>query len=714
MQLKRDTHIFIDPTVDKNSGISSYCELAHSLLDKEGRFTYVLKRRNDENLENFRMRIFNLVNKEGSNIIQIEAPESGASTLLLHHSLPVHIRLHCARSLGSFWSGEEIEPIMHTYEQDVINRARWLSAPTFAAWRETQRLFTVNSAYIFPNPAPEHQNNISQNRSGFLLVGRGHVLKGVFFLPSLLKKIPKEIPVTLVGAGMFSVARKLGVSDRVLAYDFMEKDKIFQMMKNSMGVLVISPFETFSMVAAEALSLNTPVITWSHSGAAELGAYPFVRAIQPWNIDEMAKVVIDLNHNPIKSTIRFAKNFNLDYLSGATSLFLSEPPQLWVDMCEKKSLVDHPAEISLMKNVYSQSTFTRKLKKLKKNPLRFIKDMWIMKILKDTTLTKIENGLQDSYGISIIDSLNKDFEGLKYPVLIQNQNANKSININKINGIDSKLRSVLTILDSNCKFEISLLREIKRLSKDSSLLDERHICLGYFYDFGEPSLPIDLILKNIAPNQRVELAHTQNIIACRSSYSIARALRACHSGTRLFIIVLPNDPPLEIPSNEIDTLIVPLGYVIQKNTVKRVLYYPNLADPCVGVAGAILRACQEASPKPLEVLLPIFGCYEFDPTLLQVDTQLTQGILFLECSEEDICDVEKIKIDENFGTHISYIFKFISGIMICENAFWRYKSFIDSVEGKEDWVNFLRSAIADGLRFEVRVKNKKNEIKIFA
>lgn len=709
MQLSKNTHLFVDPTVGKHNGISSYCEQAFSLLEKDGRSTFVLKRNNNEKLECFRLRLFDLLKKEDSNVAQIEAPESGASTLLLHYSLPIHIRLHCAQSLGAFWSGEKIDPIMQSYEQEVINRARWISAPSFAAWRETRRLFNVNSAYIFPNPAPEMKNNSCLNRRGILMVGRAQALKGVFFLNSLLKKIPNEIPVTLVGSGMVSVARNLGISDRVVTYNCMEKDKVLEMMRSSVGVLVASPFETFSMVASEALSVNTPVITWSHSGAAELGSYPLIRAIQPWNMDAMAKAIIDLNDETLSLIVENRKNFNSEYLLGSTSLSLNKPPQLWVDEGEQNnSFVEQPAEISIMKNLFDNSKFNRKFRKLKRDPFGFVKDMRLIKVLKNIKFTNNKKNLHDDFRISTIDIFDKKFEGLKYPVLIQNQNSDKSIIIKKINSVDSRSRSVLAINDSNCKFEINLLRELKKFSKESALLDEKHLSIGYFYNFGESELPVEEVMKNIKLGQRAELTHTQNIIACRSSYSVARALRGCHSGTRLFIVVLPNDPQLEIPSNEIDTLIVPLGYEVKKNLVKRVLFYPNISDSFIGVAGAILRACQEASPKPLEILLPIFGKCEYDPTLLDVDTKITEGILFLDCCEDDICNEKKLNFNENFILQISIISKFISGIMICENALWRYKSLIDSADSLEDWSNFLKIAVADGLRFQVRIKNKNN------
>lgn len=166
-------YIFLDPFDRADSGVSSYTSLAAARLQRLGISTKIIKLNKNEGISNFRNRVAADINNIKEEILCIEAPESLASTANLPDSLPLHIRLHCSKSLGAAIQGLPYSENDVASEQIELFRAKHLSAPSWAAYFTSLSLFKFpNTPLFYPNPSPEFQNrNIKKPEYDLLFVG---------------------------------------------------------------------------------------------------------------------------------------------------------------------------------------------------------------------------------------------------------------------------------------------------------------------------------------------------------------------------------------------------------------------------------------------------------------------------------------------------------------------------------------------------------------
>jgi hypothetical protein len=149
-------------------------------------------------------------------------------------------------------------------------------------------------------------------------------------------------------------------------------------------------------------------------------------------------------------------------------------------------------------------------------------------------------------------------------------------------------------------------------------------------------------------------------------------------------------------------LIAPVGYSLDQIKLRRVLRYPSLREDNTGIAGAVLRACQEAAPKPLDVLLPALGKCNYDPHLLDVDTSSVQGILLCNQPINFASGETSIGRPISFDEQMALLEHQLEGVLLCESVMWRYRSLIDVAQGPRDWISIIKLAAHDGIRFETK------------
>ena len=125
-------YIFVDPFNRADSGVTAYVRLAGEQLTALGLEVGVIQISSFETIEAFRIRVKAEILGFKKNIICIEAPESLAATFLVPEAYPIHIRLHCSRSLGAAVQGLPYLSTAVIKEQKEISRARFLSSPSWA------------------------------------------------------------------------------------------------------------------------------------------------------------------------------------------------------------------------------------------------------------------------------------------------------------------------------------------------------------------------------------------------------------------------------------------------------------------------------------------------------------------------------------------------------------------------------------------------------
>ena len=118
---------------------------------------------------------------------------------------------------------------------------------------------------------------LTRRKRGFrsiLYVGRLEAYKGVQYLIEVLPKLPSDVVLEIVGRGSLRGhlerrAWAVGVSDRVRFYQDLPKRDLLQLIVDAEVFVLLSRFEAYSLVVAEALTAGTPCIVANTSALTE-------------------------------------------------------------------------------------------------------------------------------------------------------------------------------------------------------------------------------------------------------------------------------------------------------------------------------------------------------------------------------------------------------------------------------------------------------------
>ena len=111
------------------------------------------------------------------------------------------------------------------------------------------------------------------NRS-ILCVGYLAAFKGVQYLVEVLPRLPDDVNLEIVGRGpmrplLEKRAAKLGIAQRVKFHDNVPRDVLLQMFFDADLFALLSKYEAYSIVVAEALTAGTPCIVARMSALTE-------------------------------------------------------------------------------------------------------------------------------------------------------------------------------------------------------------------------------------------------------------------------------------------------------------------------------------------------------------------------------------------------------------------------------------------------------------
>ena len=115
---------------------------------------------------------------------------------------------------------------------------------------------------------------VSKNYKTILCVGRMEEYKGVQYIIRALPLLDKSIRLDIVGSGTYKdrlagLAKELAVEDRVRFYQNLPKVELLAKYANADIFLLLSKYEAFGTVIAEALAAGTPCIVANTSALTE-------------------------------------------------------------------------------------------------------------------------------------------------------------------------------------------------------------------------------------------------------------------------------------------------------------------------------------------------------------------------------------------------------------------------------------------------------------
>jgi len=152
----------------------------------------------------------------------------------------------------------------------VSEYEKWLLVDYFGL--DSERVVVIPNGVNF-----EEFKALKKNNRGFrsvLYVGSLLSFKGVHYLVEVLPKLAKDVVLEIVGEGPLKPflekrARELKVYDRIRFYQGLPRNELLQKYADADVLALLSMYEAYSLVVAEALAAGTPCIVADTSALSE-------------------------------------------------------------------------------------------------------------------------------------------------------------------------------------------------------------------------------------------------------------------------------------------------------------------------------------------------------------------------------------------------------------------------------------------------------------
>lgn len=706
-------YILVDPFNRKDSGVTTYTQYASEQIAALGVAVKVIAKGLEETLEQFRLRVRDEV-QQTQDILCVEAPESLSSTRLITENIPLHIRLHCSRSLGAVVQGlpfnkEEVE-----FEKIEIERSIFLSSPSWASFIASKELFRFKKTpCVFPNPAASSGNyKLEPNKYDVTFVGRYQKLKGT----SVLEQLARNLSDLRFAVVCPPIDEPPAVSNMTfLDGTSMSKDEIYAL---SNVVIIPSLFETSSMVAIEALTRGCHVVLWQHLGVVEyFSNLAELIPVRPGDNQKFSDSVLQARKLPktaenfdLATSINSAfKNGLMETLKGGKKVSLTTRPEKRIEK-HLKTLVK-----SQLKNIMKkkQSPFVRKTKKLFLHPIDFFRDSteakYIRRKLQDRRLKKLAALKVEFKDHPIIAEkpaapVTVIVKSPTVKAIVDNAQPKqkKAILENYITSISDEGRIEFKVRPAKPKgYGTAFLHQsdvdpelvLSILDKLNTYDDFRYVStermqLGTF-DIAEDQTPLSIINRIDAKNKG-NLAEINFLIMLNAPANLCYALR--YSGTDQRVILIKTEEDLVVDPEAVDVVIT-LFPEEEAANLSRLITLESVDD----IPVAIRRALQEGFPRKRDMLLPVLMSEgaEFDRTeLFNFDQRYYQGIM-------------KIRpVDHTGSTNMIDIYEGLAkstvGFALLESVYMRYRSQCEAVEQGSSPLNLIKACLKDGVMIDVQ------------
>lgn len=705
----KGVYVFLDPFDRIDSGVSSYICLAIIHIERLGINTKTIKLNKNEKIDDFRKRVPYEVGKIQEKILCIEAPESLAATANLSSSLPIHIRLHCSKSLGAAVQGLPYSNFDIEIEQKEINRARYLSAPSWAAYFASLSLFKFpNIPLFYPNPAPEVKNtNSNPAKYDVLFVGRLQFLKGLHYLESSIKQLPDfSFAIASPPTKNWDHSKRKNVS----CFDgtLLTKDEIYNL---SNTVIVPSIFETSSMVALEALAYGCQVITWKHLGVSEyLDNESSLIKVTPNDLDQFIKKIKENAKTYKKKTAVTTGIINQKFYDGINQILNSSDLML-ATLIRPDKEIEHYLRKLIGEQTFSmkkkkKSSFAKKAHKLLFHPIAFFRDSKEAKFIRrkiherrETKFLILRDKLypqqaRSSTGIAeYIHENTPEQEQLLLPPAVPPHSLYAHIPETgriEFSPPPSKYAGYITALFFSSSEDQDFIDELlEKLDEfdDFKYVNRSRLHVGTFNITPEESALS--IINRIDVKNKTNLSKINSIILVNAPASLCLALRSI--GTNHRVILVKSNNNIVVDPHSIDALIT-----TNPDNSSEIRRQINL-ESRHHVPTAIRRVLQEGFPKNPDMLLSLYvgsDCGFTKEEFSRFNSKQYQGIIKVKSSQS--------QPPKNMLDIYETLSQSVVGIAVLESVYMRYRSLCESVESGAPPKSLVELCLTDGIIFDVQ------------
>lgn len=675
-------YVIIDPIGNKFKGITVYTELLEARIKKI--INPVILKKKDEDRVTFQKKINQYIeaNFSPQNTI-IEAPETGASTIFLDKKWIVHIRLHCLQALSNVYDGKIYD--RNVLEEDLIciKKASFISGPSKFIINQTKNIINIEDSICYPNPVPVYKDIYHQKDVDVLFLGRFQKLKGIQFLPEICQNIKGKIVIAGDGAKKFVHKNKLDATPIENVHGYI-KDELISKAKQ---VIIPSLFESFSMVAVEALANNALVVAWNNNAIIEIANAPLVRCAKFGDTLEFRSIIQDnlTLYKSISPGEYYKAVCQLDgnFIGGFKKILTMDR------LLHKRNvyLVDGKYFIPKIE-VGMESSWTRKIKKLKRNPYKFFMDSKLLNIfankkIKNQMINKNEKKVNINSTISSNNAINMNKYSFVNPIMIGIEKPIKLIP----NEINMASENNLLLFISDKKDNQDILNYIDRID-DVVLFRDRHFFICKYEESGVASLLSCTDIVNSIDRVNKEFLNSfSHIVFVNPSSNFLYAVRFCTEKSKIIVALTDEFNSKEILSPDyIDILICPKNIVLKDiYDYRRYFLYQSKTE----FFNVLRHSLRESLPKPHNMFIPVLNRYFFEKDIDKY--RIFDVLLSLELQEHNI---------EKYNDLMKFIR--VKSLMMREEKFLAYKNLIEFSIENNNFSRLLTLMTYDGVRCYVQ------------
>ena len=199
------------------------------------------------------------------------------STLVKYNKLIVTTHYHGA---GHTLLRDSLLKLFKPIGRFTLNKANKIIAVSNYEKTLLARDFKINTnkIVVIPNGLDLAEfSGMKKSQKGYkkiLFVGRLEYYKGVHFLIDVLRNLNNDISMEIVGRGplkdwLIKRAERLKIRDRVFFYENLSRRELIQKYFDADLFILLSMFEAYSLVVAEALSAGTKCVVTNTSALSE-------------------------------------------------------------------------------------------------------------------------------------------------------------------------------------------------------------------------------------------------------------------------------------------------------------------------------------------------------------------------------------------------------------------------------------------------------------
>lgn len=208
---------------------------------------------------------------------------------------------------------------------------------------------------------------------------------------------------------------------------------------------------------------------------------------------------------------------------------------------------------------------------------------------------------------------------------------------------------------------------------------------------------ITRVVERFSISSRKILREFGFLIAINPRDSWGAALRSLAPQARLISIITDNgmERLAEDAVVESDCIVATANvasHLSMLNKVRRL----DVAPTAEKILDVVENAIVDLRPKEFNVLLPVFNCFERLAAFDDIDTNETDVVIWLRCTE-----AETPSISSTFSEFLDRLSRYIGRIAATEEMRERYTNLLREIDSPESAVPFLSRALQDGARIKV-------------